>query len=197
MGQVLPKLLINGRETMPKQFPIVTPHEQSPLFDNLDQAAHEVCAGFDKKSKVEQSAALFKRADGKYAYSAPVTNEDHDNFGMRVQLPKGVMLAGVVHSHLGTDELGQYFSPNDISIAHQLNVPSYICFARDNSVRRYTPGQTSTFNLRGYGTHVSKGDPLNLPDISTPLANLNARAQALTDQLPAIQQLQQPAQQVP
>lgn len=185
---------------MPKLFPIVTPHEQSPLFDNLDQAAHSVCATFDTKSKVEQSAALFKQAGGKYVYSAPVTNEDHDNFGMRVQLPKGVTLAGVVHSHLGTDDLGQYFSPNDINIAHQLNIPSYICFARDNSVRRYTPGQTSTAYLRGYGTHVAKGDALNLPsdpvpDTAAALANLKAKAQSLTDQLPAIQQLQQPAPQ--
>lgn len=185
---------------MPKPFPIVTPHEQSPLFDSLDQAAHEVCSTLDRKSKVEQSAALFKRADGKYMYSAPVTNEDHDNFGMRVQLPKGVTLAGVVHSHLGQDDLGQYFSPNDINIANQLKIPSYIRFMRDDSVRRYTPGQTSTAYLRGYGTHVAKGDELELPSAPVPdtaaaLDNLRAKAQSMTDQLPAIQQLQQPASQ--
>ena len=185
---------------MPNQFPIVGPHPQSPAFDSLDQAAHEVSGGFDKKSKTEQSAALFRRADGKYLYSAPVTNSDHDNFGMRVQLPQGVTLAGVVHSHLGQDDLGQYFSPNDLNIANQLKVPSYIRFMRDDSVRRYTPGQTSTTYLRGYGTHVAKGDAINLPsdpvpDTAAALANLKAKAQSLTDQLPAIQQLQQPAPQ--
>lgn len=148
---------------MPKSFPIVGPLAQGPAFDSLDQAAHEVSKDFGKLPKVEQSAALFKREDGKYIYSAAVTNSDHDNFGMRVQFPKGMTLAGIVHSHPGEDDLGQYFSPNDIDIANQLKVPSYIRFLRDDSIRRYTPGQTATTNLRGYGTHVAQGDALNLP----------------------------------
>lgn len=148
---------------MPKSFPIVSPLAQGPAFDSLDQAAHEVSKDFGKQPKVEQSAALFLRPDGKYAYSSAVTNSDHDNFGMRVQLPKGTTLAGIVHSHPGDDDLGQYFSTNDINVANQLKVPSYIRFLRDDSIRRYTPGQTATTNLRGYGTHVAQGDALNLP----------------------------------
>ena len=158
---------------MPKSFPIVIPLAQGPAFDSLDQAAHEVSKDFGKQPKIEQSAALFKRDDGKYLYSAAVTNADHDNFGMRVQLPKGTTLAGIVHSHPGTDDLGQYFSSNDIDIANQLKVPSYIRFLRDDSIRRYTPGQTSTANLRGFGTHVATGDPLTLPPptaVATPAA---------------------------
>ena len=149
---------------MPKSFPAVSPSDKSPAFDSLDQAAHEVSKDFGKQNKIEQSAALFKRPDGKYIYSDAVTNSDHDNFGMRIQLPKGTTLAGIVHSHPGNDDLGQYFSSNDIDVANQLKVPSYIRFLRDDSIRRYTPGQTSTGNLRGYGTHIAKGDPISLPD---------------------------------
>jgi proteasome lid subunit RPN8/RPN11 len=148
---------------MPKSLPAVAPIENGPAFDNLDQAAHEVSRDFGKLPKVEQSAALFQRPDGKFSYSAAVTNSDHDNFGMRVQLPKGTQLAAIVHSHPGHDDLGQYFSSNDIDIANQLKVPSYIRFLRDDSIRKYVPGQTSTQNLRGYGTHVATGDALNLP----------------------------------
>lgn len=161
---------------MPKSFPIVSPTTQGPAFESLDQAAHEVSKDFGKLPKVEQSAALFARPDGKFTYSAAVTNSDHDNFGMRVQLPKGTTLAGIVHSHPGSDDLGQYFSSNDIDVANQLKVPSYIRFLRDDSIRRYTPGQTSTTNLRGLGTHVATGDALNLPSpqaVANP-ATLNA-----------------------
>jgi len=148
---------------MPNPFPIVTPSNQGPVFDTLDEAAHEASKDFGKQADIEQSAALFRRADGKYQFSAPVNNSDHDNFGMRVQFPQGTILAGVVHSHPGKDELGQYFSPNDIGVANQLKVPSYIRFLKDNSIRRYTPGQTSTTYMKGFGTHVTRGDALKLP----------------------------------
>jgi hypothetical protein len=162
---------------MPKPFPAVAPLDKSPTFDSLDQAAHEASRDFGKQPKVEQSVALFAHPDGKYTYSASVTNADHDNFGMRVQLPKGTTLAGIVHSHPGTDDLGQYFSANDINVANQLKVPSYIRFLRDDSIRRYTPGQTSTTNLRGYGTHVAVGDPLTLPSPSTVATPVSQTAQ--------------------
>lgn len=161
---------------MPKPFPAVAPINNSPAFDSLDQAAHEVSRDFGKQPKIEQSAALFQRPDGKFSYSAAVTNADHDTFGMRVQLPKGTALAAIVHSHPGTDDLGQYFSTNDIDIANQLKVPSYIRFLRDDSIRKYVPGQTSTTNLRGYGTHVATGDALNLPP-----ANATAQSAVLAN----------------
>jgi hypothetical protein len=183
---------------MPNPFPIVSPVAQGPVFDSLDQAAHEVSKDFGKQPSVEQSAALFKRSDGKYQYSNAVTNSDHDNFGMRVQFPQGVTLAGVVHSHPGNDELARYFSPNDLNIANQLKVPSYIRFLKDNSIRKYTPGQTATTYMQGLGTHVSKGDALNLPPsapdpkLGQQLTNLNAKAQALNTQAAALSQSQGP-----
>jgi hypothetical protein len=173
---------------------MVTPLNQGPTFESLDQAAHEVSKDFGKQPDVEQSAALFKGPDGRYAYSAAVSNSDHDNFGMRVGLPKGVTLAGIVHSHPGSDDLGQYFSPGDLSVANQLKVPSYIRFLKDNSIRRYTPGQSSTSYL--LGSRVARGDSLNLPppDASPPLgpklADLNARAQSLTQQVSSMMQAQ-------
>jgi len=156
---------------MPKPFPVVAPWDKSPTFDSLDQAAHEASRDFGKQPKIEQSVALFLRPDGKYSYSSAVTNADHDNFGMRVQLPKGTTLAGILHGHPGNDDLGQYFSSNDINVANQLKVPSYIRFLRDDSIRRYTPGKTSTTYLRGFGTHAATGDALNLPPQEAVAAN--------------------------
>lgn len=180
---------------MPRPFPIVTPIDQGPTFESLDQAAHEVSKDFGKQPDIEQSAALFKRADGRYQYSPAVTNSDHDNFGMRVQMPQGTSLAGIVHSHPGSDALGQYFSPNDLSVANQLKVPSYIRFLKDDSIRKYTPGQTSTAYLPGLGSHVSRGDALNLPatdsTLGPKLADLNARAQNLTASVASLPQAQQ------
>lgn len=182
---------------MPKSFPAVAPIDNSPAFDSLDQAAHEVSRDFGKQPKIEQSAALFQRPDGKYSYSAAVTNTDHDNFGMRVQLPKGTSLAAIVHSHPGSDDLGQYFSANDIDVANQLKVPSYIRFLRDDSIRKYVPGQTATQNLRGYGTHVATGDALVLPptDASAQgslLANAKPPATGLMAPVPASGLMAQP-----
>jgi hypothetical protein len=161
---------------MPKQFPIVSPSPQSLKLDTLDLAANEVSKDFKKQPNIEQSAALFKGPDGKYTYSQAVTNDEHDNFGMRVQIPQGSTLAGIIHSHPGNDELAHYFSPNDISVANQLKVPSYIRFAKDDSIRRYTPGQTSTTYIRGLGDHVSTGDKVNLPD-----PNVTVRSNDVTD----------------
>jgi hypothetical protein len=161
---------------MPKQFPIVGPNPQNPKFDSVDLAASEASKDFKKQPNIEQSAALFKTSDGKFSYSPSVTNEQHDNFGMRVQMPQGTTLAGFVHSHPGKDELAHYFSPDDISHANQLKVPSYIRFSNDDSLRRYTPGQTSTTYLRGLGDHVSTGDPVKLPD-----PNVTVRTNDVTD----------------
>lgn len=62
----------------------------------------------------------------------------------------------------------QYFSPNDIAIAKQLAVPSYVQFLKDGSIRRYTAGKTQTQSINTEGsrfatTKVARGDPLVLP----------------------------------
>ena len=187
---------LDTRKSMadPKKFPVVSPLSNVAPLDNLDRAAHEVSKDFGKQPDIEQSAALFRTPEGKYVYSAAVTNSDHDNFGMRVQLPQGVTLAGVVHSHPGKDQLAGVFSPNDLSIANQLKVPSYIRFLKDNTLRRYTPGQTSTTYMPGIGAHISRGDGVTVPQPDPTLApaldDLNARAQALSSQAATLSQTQ-------
>jgi len=83
-------------------------------------------------------------------------------------------LSAIYHTHPGSDVNGQYFSPNDIAIAKQLAVPSYVQFLKDGSVRSYTAGKTQTQSLSTDGsrfamTRVAHGDPLILPP-SMPVA---------------------------
>lgn len=163
---------------MPQPFPIVTLDGNAPTYDSLDQAAHEISKNFAQQPQIEQSAALFKTPAG-YQTSAVVTNSDHDNFGMRVQLPQGVTLAGIIHGHPGNDELAGYFSPNDINVANQLKVPSYIRFLSDNSLRRFTPGQTKINYMMG--AKVARGDGIKLPESGAPAQKL---ASALLTSIP-------------
>jgi hypothetical protein len=135
----------------------------SPAFDSLDEAAKALSAKFDKKSGFENAGMLYKDSAGKFRYSNTLPGRN-DQFEMHVLIPKGHTLAAIVHSHPGADADGQVFSPDDVDMAHRLNLPSYVNFLKDDSVRKYVPGVTPT---RAYTTNnsriprrVADGDPL-------------------------------------
>ncbi len=119
------------------------------------------------KRTVESAGVLYSNDNGEHSYSAPITQNQHDGFGLRAQVQKGHKIAGIYHNHPGDDGDGQVFSPNDIAVANQLKVPSYIYFEHDGTVRKYVPGQTQTTTRYPAGSRnpvkVSRGDPVNLP----------------------------------
>ena len=153
---------------MPKQLPAVMLDPQSPVFKTRDAAANAVSVDFAKYPN-EQAAVVIKRPDGTFGYSTKVSQAD-EGFAMRALLPKGFSLAATVHSHPGTDDRGQVFSPDDLQTATQLGVPSFVRFAKDNSIRQYVPGQTKTQKTDLYGSSVKTavGDPTSACPIRRP-----------------------------
>lgn len=145
--------------------PVATVADGSPWHDDLDTAAHKAFGQSPDMQKAEQAGFMVAGPDGKYAFSNPVTQNDHDNFALRAQIKAGHKLAGIYHTHPGKDTDGQVFSPHDIEVANQLKVPSYVMFLKDGSVRKYVPGKTPTYhmNLRGSNGTVADGDLVPAP----------------------------------
>lgn len=157
---------------MPKQSQIVTLDSSSPSFQTAAAAADAVSKSFAQQKDTEQAAVVIKRPDGTYGYSTVAPQETHDSFALRAQFPKDHVLAGIVHSHPGTDALGQVFSPQDLQVAETLKVPSYIRFVNDNTIRQYVPGTTKTQNTQvagnKFGVRSAVGDPIEQEPISPP-----------------------------
>jgi len=145
----------------------------SPMYGTTDEAA-SAAFGRLTPGDLEQAGVIYQMSDGKYAYSIPTTQNQHDHFALRAATGNRQKLSAIYHTHPGTDVNGQYFSPNDIEIAKQLAVPSYVQFLKDGSIRSFTTGKTKTQSLSTDGnrfamTRVAHGDPLVLPP-SMPVA---------------------------
>ena len=123
----------------------------------------------------EQAAVVIRRPDGTYGYSTVAPQQTHDSFALRAQIPQDHVLAGVVHSHPGSDSLGQVFSPQDLQVADKLKVPSFIRFNNDNSIRQYVPGTTSTQLTpvpgNRFGVKSAVGDPIEQETAPVPSVN--------------------------
>jgi proteasome lid subunit RPN8/RPN11 len=121
---------------------IPTPIDTLP-FDTLDQAAvaaEQACEKISFDSGYEFGGVLLER-DGKYYYTIASTSKDPTHFEIRAAFPSTYKLAGLYHSHPGTNEESRWFSPEDVRVAGVLRVPSYIGVQFENgAVRRFTTG---------------------------------------------------------
>lgn len=148
---------------MPLMSTQVTLDPASPSFDSTDLAASALADKFggDTKAALETAGVILHGPDGKYRYSTSVGGRD-DSFQLAAQIPKGHTLAAIVHTHPGKDVAGQVFSPNDLKMAEQLKLPSYVRFLNDGSTRMYQPGKTATQSMASgrFRIKVAKGDPL-------------------------------------
>lgn len=149
--------------------PKVSLDPDSPGFDTADQAADALSKkmnGDVRTTAGEKAGVLFLGADGKFRYSTTIDGRD-DNFALAAQVPADHRMAGIVHTHPGKETTSQVFSPNDLNIAHQLKLPSYVHFLNDGSTRKYVPGQSKKHTMpmpgSGFGAEVANGDPLVLP----------------------------------
>jgi Domain of unknown function (DUF4329) len=159
--------------------PIATLADMPAWEDDADTSAYKTLKGISDTGN-EQAGVIFAHANGKFAASNTVTTKDHDNFGLRAHTPDGAKIAGIFHNHLGHNEdAANVFSPRDVAVANQLNVPSYVLFP-DGSVRKYVPGKTKTRSLSAGHMDdgiVAFGDAVNQPQTisvnSAPTANVS------------------------
>jgi proteasome lid subunit RPN8/RPN11 len=148
--------------------------------DDLDTSAWGALQSLDH-GNTESAGLLLQHPNGQYFHTTPITSLEHDHFALRAALQKGWKIAGIYHTHPGDDADGQVFSPNDLQVAAQLKVPSYIRFLKDGAVRKYVPGQTQSQNLPSpsnprFSRKVATGDPVDVDAIRARLQALQQKA---------------------
>lgn len=150
-------------------YPVATVAKNATGYVSPTDAA---CAALNsvgdiKSSDDEHAGVVLKGPDGKYYHTGMMPAQE-EHFGLTVQAGKGWSLAGIYHTHPYHDEMSQYFSPNDIDVANQLNVPSFIRFGQENAIRQFIPKKTPTFNASDDGdlagaVNVSRGAHVDCP----------------------------------
>lgn len=120
------------------------------LFANPDEAAIHALNSINEQG-YELGGGIFRDSAGRHTYSEPQGNKKTRTFEARLRIPPGTKLVGMYHTHPadGVDEsAGRQFSQNDVEIANQLKLLSYIKTLSDGNVRKYTPGVTPTRSYR-------------------------------------------------
>jgi hypothetical protein len=101
----------------------------------------------DMRSMPDQTkeyATALIQTDERIIY-APIVAGDNDSFKLSVSLHKGDKIVALLHTHPGTNSSTRMFSPQDISMAQQLKVPSYIYLITDGTTMRYAPGSSNAY----------------------------------------------------
>jgi len=101
-------------------------------------------------------AGVIVQIKDKFFYTCPVSSGEFSTFTVRAAFPKSAKLVAIYHSHPGTEYAGEYFSPDDVAVAKQLNLPSYIGVLTSHNIHRYIPSKDSTQTYHN-GSHIAKG----------------------------------------
>jgi hypothetical protein len=146
---------------------LVSPRAAAEDFASVDVAATQALRSVINLTDCREYAGAIIEQAGVYTYTTPVASHK-DTFTLRLTLTRGMHLAAIYHTHprcnAGAETL--VFSPNDVTVAKQLHVPSYIGAAYDHSVRRFDPatdktvdytppGEREAFGRSSFGTLVS------------------------------------------
>jgi hypothetical protein len=117
--------------------------------DRDAQAVEALNKTTDRKN--ETGGVVFKNDKGEFCYSIPVGGKEsgHITFGINPQA--GLTVDSLYHTHPTGGGNGDAFSPDDVQMAKQLKVASYIKNLGNNTIRRYEPG-TSSESTRGTNT---------------------------------------------
>lgn len=166
-------------ESLRQKVPLAVLDPTCKWTSSKDQAAVEALnrtlAGIH-----EVGGAIFQNEKGEYCYSIPVGNERNRRFKLRAQSTPAQKLAGIYHTHPpeGAEEQSQYFSHDDINMAEQLKMASYIKVLRDGAVKKFEPGTTRTKKLVGgkTGALYSEGEPVRSEPGSMALSTGHAPA---------------------
>lgn len=124
-------------------------------LDSIATAALLTCP---TSTNHECAGVVIAAADGTLTASVPV-RANEANFVLRIKLAAGEHLAAIYHSHPGDDKDSQVFSSDDVRVARQLRVPSYVLFIKASEVRKYVPEVTRLI-VGEYTVKTSAGDPL-------------------------------------
>lgn len=124
-----------------KAGPVLTPAVYETTFNDTESAVVYISDKFNQESKStdkEFMGYVIDCPDGHrvtYAEGQARTGE----ISIRIAIPKECTLTAVWHTHGSKGKHKHYFSPNDIAIAEQLNVPIYM-IDPDDVIRKFSKG---------------------------------------------------------
>lgn len=110
-----------------------------------------------RSRRYEYGGAVLER-DGRFYFTAPVTNRRRAHIAFSVVVPARHRIAAIFHTHPDHDTEGEKFSTNDVSQAKELNVVSYLGVLADRTVRVYDPLNMPTQRHREPGSLVGRGE---------------------------------------
>lgn len=106
----------------------------------------------------EYATAIIQSPEG--FMFAPIVCGDGDSFSLKVALHKSQRIVALLHTHPGTGGANHYFSPQDVAMAQQLSVPSFIYIVETEQAKEFVPGQdrlSSSLNGRLTTNHIALG----------------------------------------
>lgn len=118
-------------------------------YETIDAAAAAglALASGSGQEDHEYAGVVYRRLDGSYCYSVPVSNGSDENFRIQVQLPKGSKLAGLYHTHPIFPESDQ-FSESDINVAKAMHLPSFIKIIATGEIKLFDPTGVRLASMR-------------------------------------------------
>lgn len=111
-------------------------------YDTLEEAVQAAtAAAVGISPHYETGGILFQGKDGKFFFSEPATEgkKKDDGFRIRVKVPPGATPVGIFHNHPVRNRQADMFSPEDVQMADQLGVPSFIINSKTGQIRRFHP----------------------------------------------------------
>lgn len=118
-------------------------------YETIDAAAAAglALASLATQEDHEYAGGIYKRQDGSYCYTVPVSNGSDENFRIQVQIPTGSKLAGLYHTHPAFPESDQ-FSESDINVAKAMHLPSFIKIIASGEIKLFDPTGVRLASMR-------------------------------------------------
>jgi len=132
-----------------------------PSFDSADQAAKAALGEVTtiSESKFYEFGGLIYKHAGRFYYSTPYSSLDDKGFKIVAKIPAAAAIIAVYHNHPKVDAHAEYFSPDDVKVATDMHVLSYIYVNASQEIRRFDPDQARLVKIEktASGGRVSLG----------------------------------------
>jgi hypothetical protein len=136
--------------------PVSGPIPNEVGFTSENKAAIAAINSAVKQSVTVEEAGGIYVENSLYYYTSPQTNKLETSFNIKLEYPPTAKIVALYHTH-PNHPLNYLVSPEDIKVADNLKVDSFIGVIRNSSeIICYTPGKDPTFPFLGL-TAVSDG----------------------------------------
>lgn len=134
------------------------------IFQSADDAAIHALNKVTEP-QYEMGGVIYQDNRGMYSFSDPAGDKRTGKFKVEASIPKSATPKAIYHTHPGYGDaaaLAESFSDDDIKVANQLKMMSYIRAMDSGNIKKYEPGHTPVTSV-GTGlrrTKESLGDTI-------------------------------------